>query len=194
MKKILIPVLGLLLAVLCACGKTPAPDTDATDASTAAESTTEAEEVTWDTGDFQFVKSDLPEGWTVNKQFSTSTYLEANLGEGETAPRLTVSVMTYDDQMGASKSKTLADKVYERESDNATKVEQIKIGGLDFYTMSYDSKMTEDSKMRCYVFFGQTVPDKNKEYKFVEIQLDNVKDEKQYESLKGVLDTLSFKF
>ena len=60
--------------------------------------------------------------------------------------------------------------------------------------MSYDSKMTEDSKMRCYVFFGQTVPDKNKEYKFVEIQLDNIKDEKQYESVKNVLDALSFKF
>ena len=194
MKKIFIPVLCLLLALLCACGKTPAPVTDTSDASAADESNSAAESVTWDTGDFRYVKQSLPDGWTVNDIYSTSTYLEANYGEGEDAPRLTVSVMTYDDELGADKTKLLAQKVYERESDNATKVQTVKIGGLDFYTLSYNSLLKENSKMRCYVFYGQTVPDKDKNYYFVEIQLDNIQDAKQYDALKGALDTLSFKF
>lgn len=194
MKKVLIPVLCLLLALLCGCGKTPAPAAETTDAS-AGESTSAAEEsVTWDDGDFRYLKEDaLPEGWTINETFSTSTYLCADYGEGENAPRLTVSVMSYDDDMGADKAKTLASKVYEREGEGATKVETIKIGGLDFYSLSYNSLLTKDT--RCYVFFGQTAPDsKTKAYNFVEIQLDNVKDAKQYDALKGVLDALSFKF
>lgn len=193
MKKICIPVLCLLLALLCGCGKTPAPTGETTDVSAAGDSTTNAKEsVTWDDGDFLFLKGDLPKGWTVNDTFSTSTYLQADYGEGETAPRLTVSVMTYDDDMGAEKTKLLAQKVHERESDSATDVQTIKIGGLDFYSLSYNSLLTKGT--RCYVFYGQTAPDKNKEYKFVEIQLDNVKDAKQYDTLKAVLDQLSFKF
>lgn len=195
MKKLLIPVLCLLLVLLCACGKTPAAPAETTDVSAAEESASaKTEPVTWDTGDFKYVKGDLPKGWTVNKDFSTSTYLEAYFGEGENAPRLTVSTMTYNDEMGANKTKMLAEKVYERESDNATKVETVKIGGLDFYSLSYNSLLKENSKLRCYVFYGQTAPDKNKEYNFVEIQLDNIKDAKQYEEIKGVLDTLLFKF
>ena len=195
MKKVFIPVLCLLLVLLCACGKSPAPASETKGAAGSdAESTAAAEEsVTWDDGNFRYLKGDdLPEGWTINETFSTSTYLQADHGEGENAPRLTVSVMTYDDEMGAEKSKLLAEKVHEREAENATDVTQLKIGGLDFYSMSYNSLLTE--KTRCYVFYGQTAPDKNKEYKFVEIQLDNVKDAKEYESLKGVLDQLSFKF
>ncbi len=193
MKKIFIPVLCLLLVLLCACGKTPAPAAETTDASAAGEGTSAVKEsVTWDDGSFQYLKGDLPEGWTISDAFSTSTYLEAHYGEGETAPRFTVSVMTYDDEMGAEKTKLLAEKVHERESDNASDVETSKIGGLEFYHMSYNSLLTE--KMRCYVFYGQTAPDKNKEYKFVEIQLDNIKDAKQYDSLKGVLNSLEFKF
>jgi hypothetical protein len=194
MKKIFIPVLCLLLALLCACGKSPAPTAETTDVSAEESSKSAAtESVTWDDGDFRFLKGDkLPEGWTVNDTFSTSTYLQAEYGEGESAPRLTVSVMTYNDEMGADKAKLLADKVFDREKDNATAVETLKIGGLDFYSLSYNSLLTE--KTRCHVFYGQTVPAKNKEYKFIEIQLDNVKDDKQYDALKGVLDTLSFKF
>lgn len=191
MKKFLIPALCLLLALLCACGKTPAPaaeTTDAADASTA----TEKESVTQDDGEFDYLKGDLPEGWTLNETLSTSTYLEAYKGEGDSAPRITVSVMSYDDEMGAEKAKLLAEKVHEREAENAADVTQLKIGGLDFYTLSYNSLLTKDT--RCYVFYGQTVPDKTKAYKFVEIQIDNVKDDKQYESLKGVLDSLEFKF
>ena len=195
MKKIFIPVLCLLLVLLCACGKAPAPGADTTDASAAAgESTSEAKEsVTWDDGNFLYLKGDdLPEGWTINDTFSTSTYLQADYGEGESAPRFTVSVMTYNDEMGADKAKLLADKVFDREKDNATAVETLKIGGLDFYSLSYNSLLTKD--LRCYVFYGQTAPAKNKEYKFVEIQMDNIKDAKQYDELKGVLDQLSFKF
>ena len=198
MKKILIPALCLLLALLCACGKTPAPATedtsDASDVSAAAdESTTAAaqEPVTFD-NTFDFLKGDLPKGWTRNDALSTSTYLEATYGEGENAPRFTVSVMNYDDEMGADKAKLLADKVHEREAESASEIGNSKIGGLDFYSMSYNSLVTKDT--RCYVFYGQTVPDKNKAYKFVEIQIDNIKDDKQYESLKGVLDMLEFKF
>lgn len=196
MKKICIPVLCLLLALLCSCGKTPVKPAETTDASTAAaanESKTEAAEfVSWDESDFQYLKGDLPEGWTINDVYSTSTYLQAAFGKDEAAPRLSVSVMTYDDEMGADKTKTLAEKVHEREEKSASDVTTQKIGGLTFYSLSYDSLSTE--KTRCYVFYGQTAPDKNKEYKFVEIQLDNVKDAKQYESLKGALDQLSFKF
>ena len=192
MKKILIPVLCLVLALLCSCGKAPAPAVETTDAA-AAESTTEAQEpVSWDDGDFGYLKGDLPEGWTINDVFSTSTYLEANYGDGENAPRITVSVMTHNDELGADKTKTLADKVHERESDNATDVQKLKIGGLDFYSLSYNSLLTEGK--RCYVFYGQTVPDKTKAYKFVEIQIDNLNDAKQYEALKGVLNALEFKF
>ena len=194
MKKIFIPVLCLLLALLCACGKAPVPSVETTEPSAEDESNAPVSvAVTWDESAFRYLKGDLPKGWRIEDVFSTSTYLEAYYGKEETAPRLTVSVMTYDDEMGAEKTKTLAEKVYERESGNATKVEKLKIGGLDFYSLSYNSLLTE--KTRCYVFYGQTVPDsKTKEYYFVEIQLDNIKDAKQYESLKGVLDTLSFKF
>lgn len=193
MKKLIIPVLCLLLALLCACGKTPAPAAETTDAAGAENTSDAAESVTWDDGNFRYLKGDdLGEGWTINDTFSTSTYLQADHGEGETAPRLTVSVMTYDDEMGADKAQLLADKVHERESDNATDVQKLKIGGLDFYSLSYNSLLTE--KTRCYVFYGQTAPDKTKAYKFVEIQIDNVKDAKEYESLKGVLDALEFKF
>ena len=196
MKKVLIPVLCLLLALLCACDKTPVPAAETTDASAVGESATEksapdAEEEK-EPG-FQYLKGALPEGWKMNDVYSTSTFLEAHYGDGEDAPKFTVSVMTYDDEMGADKTKLLAEKVYERESGNATKVETLKIGGIDFYSLSYNSLMTE--KTRCYVFYGQTVPDsKTKEYKFVEIQLDNIKDAKQYDALKGVLDQLDFKF
>ncbi len=193
MKKIFIPALCLLLVLLCACGKTPAPAADTSDASAAEESASAAEEsVTWDESGFGHLKGDLPKGWTINDALSTSTYLDARYGEDENAPRLTVSIMTYADEMGADKTKLLADKVHEREADNATDVQELKIGGLDFYSLSYNSLLTKG--LRCYVFYGQTVPDKNKEYKFVEIQIDNLKDAKQYDALKGVLDSLAFKF
>ena len=94
--------------------------------------------------------------------------------------------------MGASKTKLLVEAVQKnREKEKPSEIKKLKIGGLDFYHLSYDSLKTRN--MRCYVFYGQTVPDKNKAYMFVEIQLDNIKDAKQFESLKGVLDQLEFK-
>lgn len=191
MKKTCLIALCLLLALLAGCGKAPEPAKPESTSVSQTETTT-AEAVTWDDGDFKFTKGDLPKGWVENAYTGTSTFLEATYGEGENAPKLTVSVVTYDDSMGAAKTRLLADAVHERESKSASEVTQGKIGGLDFYQLSYDSLVTKGT--RCYVFFGQTVPDKNKEYKFVEIQIDNVKDAKQYESLKSVLDVLSFKF
>ena len=192
MKKISLIALCLLIAVLAGCGKTVAPDeTQSTAAESQTESTT-AEPITWDHGDFKFVKGDLPKGWTEQEYYGTTTYLEALYGEGENAPKLTVSVLTYDDVMGAEKTRLLADAVKERESKTASEITKGKIGGLDFYQLSYDSLTTKGT--RCYVFFGQTVPDENKEYNFVEIQIDHVKDAKQYETLKSVLDVLEFKF
>ena len=197
MKKVCLLTLCLLLAAWTAgCGKTTSPDTTQSTAADAAQTsadTTAAEEpVSWDNGDFLYLKGKLPAGWTIQKDFGTSTYLSAVYGEGESAPKLTVSVLTYDDEMGAQKTKKLADAVKARESASASDITTGKIGGLDFYQLSYNSLVTE--KTRCYVFFGQTVPDKNKEYKFVEIQLDNIKDAKQYDSLKSVLNSLEFKF
>ena len=196
MKKVIIPALCLLLALLCSCGKTPAPAAETTEASSAAGENTSgnAEQVSWDEGDFKYLKGDLPDGWTIDDVRSDSMYVLANFGDEkeENAPVLSVGVQVYDDYMGADKSKLIADKVHERESENASKIETLKIGGLTFYHLSYNSLLTEGK--RCHIFFGQTAPDKDKKYNFVEIQLDNIQDDKQYESLKSVLDQLSFKF
>lgn len=192
MKKTCLIALCPLLVLLAGCGKTPIKSDESHSSVAPQTETTTEEPVSWDDGDFRFFKGDLPKGWVEQEYYGTSTYLEALYGEGENAPKLTVSVMTYDDSMGAAKSRLLADAVYEREKKTASEVTQGKIGGLDFYQLSYDSLVTKGT--RCYVFYGQTVPDKNKAYKFVEIQIDNVKDAKQYETLKSVLDVLTFKF
>ena len=192
MKRISWIALCLVLALLAGCGKNAAPGDGAQSTATETQTETTQPIIAWDDGDFRYLKGELPKGWTEQKDYGTSTYIEAVYGEEENAPRLTVSVITYDDSMGAEKTRLLADAVKEREGKTASEITKGKIGGLDFYQLNYASLKTEGK--RCYVYFGQTVPDKNKEYKFVEIQLDNVKDAKQYESLKSVLDVLEFKF
>ena len=186
MKKILAITLCLAMLALTACGQKQ-PQKEMT---SATEVQTEA--TTLDDGKFDFQSKDLPKGWTIEKDYCTSTYLEALYGKGEDAPRLTVSVFTYDDGAGETKAKELAGLVHDREKESAADVKEEKIGGMDFYGLSYDSLMTEGKT--CYIYFGQTKPDAKGVYKFVEIQLDRVTDAKQFETLKAALDTLDFKF
>lgn len=183
MKKIAVISLCLAVLSLCSCGKT-APKTDAEASTTEAVEQATSSVFVEDDGVFKFTKADLPKGWTAQELYGTSTYLQAVYGEDENAPMVTVSVEYTKDKFGADKASTLATLVAEREkTDNA---EEVKIGGLDFYMLHYGkSPLT-------YELFGQTKELVNDNYTFVKIQFTNVKDAKQFETLKGVLDVLDF--
>lgn len=197
MKKALLISLCLLFVILAGCGKQPMSPEASTDGTTEAQSETTVpfSEVIWDTGDFVYFKGDLPKGWIEMKDYGTSSYFEARYGESENAPKLCVSVYSYDltiNDKGADMTRDLVEIVKERESESASEIMQVKIGGLNFYQISFDSHITKET--RCYDFYGQTVPDDEGKYKYVSIQMDNIKDDKQYDSLKGVLKQLEFEF
>lgn len=190
MKKVFAALLCLSMLALVACGQNPKGVNDGLTTSK-MESTTE-EVLPPDDGIFDYQKSDLPEGWVVDETYCTSTYLQATYGEGEDAPMLTVSVYEYDDADGAAKAKSLAEAVHSREIETASEISETKIGGTNFYILSFASRTTE-GKLR-YEAYGQSQPDKNQKFHFVLISFENVENAKQFETLKPVLNSIEFGF
>lgn len=188
MKKVFAFLLCLALLLLAACG----PADSQNDSATTAASTTEPVTLPPDDGIFDYQKTDLPKGWTVDEEHCTSTYLQATYGEQDNAPVLTVSVFAYNDSDGAAKSKSLAQAVQSRENTTVSDIFEVQFGGLPFYMIHFASKSTEG--LLRYEAYGQTNPAKDGSYHFVIITLENVKDDKHFDALKGVLDCMEFKF
>lgn len=189
MKKVFAALLCFALLLLTACGSA---EPQGASTSPAVTSTTEALTFPPDDGIFDYQKSELPKGWTVAENYCTSTYLQAVYGEEKDAPMLTISVFQYDDAEGASKASSLAQAVKIREQDTASDISEVEFGKLPFYLLSFASKAT-DGKLR-YEAYGQSKPDKENNYRFVIICFENVQNDKQFQSLKNVLDCVEFTF
>ena len=189
MKKVFACLLCFALLTLTACGGNEKNNAEPT---VRDMTTTQAETLPPDDGIFDYLKTDLPKGWTVDETHCTSTYLQAVHGEKEDAPMLSVSVFQYDDADGSSKAKSLAEAVHSREIESSSDIAEAEIGGLPFYLLSFASKTTE-GKLR-YEGYGQTPPDENGDFHFVIVALENVRDDEEYTVLKPVLDSLEFKF
>lgn len=189
MKKLLAFLLCCAMLSLAGCGKNQAADADPTvrDMTSAP-----AETVVPDDGIFDYQKSELPKGWTVDETYCTSTYLQAVHGKEKDAPMMTVSVFLYDDADAGGKAKSLAEAVHTREIGSASDITEVEIGGLSFYQLSFASKTTE-GKLR-YEAYGQTQPDENKAFHFVIVTFENIRDDQEYEVLKPVLDCIEFTF
>lgn len=190
MKKVFAALLCFALLLLTACGS--AEPQGESSSSPAVASTTEALTFPPDDGIFDYQKSELPKGWTVAENYCTSTYLQAVYGEEKDAPMLTISVFQYDDAEGASKAKNLAQAVKIREQDTVSDISEVEFGKLPFYLLHFASKAT-DGKLR-YEAYGQSKPDKENNYRFVIICFENVQNDKQFQSLKNVLDCVEFTF
>lgn len=186
MKKFSALALALALVFLASCG-------NASDADSTTESAKETETVTVfkpDDGKFKYFSKDFPSGWTIQPLTQTSSYVEAKYGDGENAPELIVSVFDENNELGDSRAKNLATAV--KENQKGQDIVEAEIGGLKFYMVQYPSLSTEGRL--CYDFFGQTKPDKDNNYHFINVKFDNIQSAGQYNSLKAALGSLEFKF
>ncbi len=185
MKRI-VPLFLAVIISLSACGKTNAPQSEET---TAAQTAAETTRKPWD-GTFPHLSTVLPEGWTVTED--TESYFQAQFGKSDDAPVLMVSVTAFSDALAHVKAKMLADTAQVREADSATKVEEIRIGSLPFYALTYASHLREGTL--CRTCFGQSEPASgSRDYKLVEIRLDKITDEAQLQTLEKVLSAFSFR-
>ena len=178
---------GALFLSACDGQTADADPSTQTEAPQSAAETTAAET----TKVFDYLADTLPQGWTVNEKYCTPTYLDEVWGEDDNAPRLTVSVYSYEDQYGFGKTEALAAAVKAREKDSS-EITTETIGGMDFRAISFPSP--EDKTLLRYEFYGQTEPDAKHHYTFVTLTIDRVKDAKQYTSLRKALDVLDFPF
>lgn len=189
MKKFLCITLTLILALSFASCKNEKSVTE-NETGITADSTAQSENVpTTNSQGFLHFSHSFSEKWTTDEIRSTDVCLCAEYKESESSSATFVLSATKMNDGNAGKTQSLAHAVKNREKSSGEIIEK-NIDGITFYGVCFDSY--EDTSKRLCNLFGQTEPDADGEYYFLEIAIDNMSSDNLLKTIDKDLDSIKF--
>lgn len=189
MKKFLCITLALILTLSFASCKNEKSVTE-NETGITADPTAKSENVpTTNSQGFLHFSHAFSEKWTTDDIRSTDVCLCAKYNESETSYASFVLSATKMSDANAGKAQSLAHAVKNREESSGELIVK-EIDGVTFYGVCFDSY--EDNTKRLCNLFGQSEPDADGEYYFLEIAIDNMSSDNLLKTIDKDLDTIKF--